>query len=316
MSLYTVIGDPHCKPNNLSEMGTLFGIVEDTALPTIWLGDLLDTKEVVRGKCLNAYLRYFRQSKLQHTILVGNHDYFNLECKDHSLEPLKELTNVFIVDRPVYMNEMGAVLLPYMHSPIALRAALAEFKEVKAKTLIGHLEVTGFDFGNGHICESGLILEDLKAFDLVISGHFHKFQKKENLVYLGTPFSHSFGESNQTKFIAILDSETQRLEYSATPFPQHLTIEIDADKVSTIRKVDTKNHVRIILTGRPENIAKVNKDEYPDVKFIERPDETLEGEISISETASNEEKFQTWAEGKSISKETIALGLEIMKGVS
>lgn len=317
MSLYTVIGDPHCKPNNLSEMGTLFGIVEDTALPTIWLGDLLDTKEVIRGKCLNAYLNYFKRSKLDHIVLVGNHDWFNLECKEHSLEPLKDLENVTIVDSPISHN--GMLFLPYIHGGDAVREALGNLvpKVVKKDfpILVAHLEVTGFDFGNGHICEAGLGLEDLKMFDLVVSGHFHKFQEKGNLVYLGTPFSHSFGESNQTKFIAILDSETQRLEYIATPFAQHLTIEIDADKVSTIRKVDTKNHVRIILTGRPENIAKVNKDEYPDVKFIERPDETLEGEISISETASNEEKFQTWAEGKSISKETIALGLEIMKGV-
>lgn len=315
MSKYVIVGDPHAKPSNLAQMDALFRMIEDIGFPVIWLGDLLDTKEVVRGSCLNTYLEYFqgRGARVEHIVLVGNHDYFNLECKDHSLQPLKLLSNVTVVDAP--WTHDGMLLLPYTHKSVELRKALADNSGFPI--MIGHLEVSGFDFGNGHICEEGLSLEDFKDFDLVVSGHFHKYQKTGNLVYLGTPFSHSFGESNQQKYLAILDSETGELEYLPTPFPQHLTFEVDCDLPTPMDlSYNQNNHNRVILTGRAENIARVEKDKYPHVKFIERPRQELEGELSISETASNEEKFLLWCEGRKIARETVLMGLEVMRKVA
>ena len=120
--LKTIVGDPHAKPGNEAEMLQLFAMVEELGLPTIWVGDLLDTKEVIRSKCLNLYYRYFKESKLPHTILVGNHDWHNLECKEHSLETLKELPNETIVDTPMWKD--GMILIPYIHNPEMVRQVL------------------------------------------------------------------------------------------------------------------------------------------------------------------------------------------------
>ena len=258
MDDYTVIGDPHAKPNNLNILEELFDKVEALGNRTIWLGDLLDTKEVIRGKCLNAWFNYLKNSPLQHTILVGNHDWFNLECREHSLEVLKTLPNVNIVDSP--QHTPGALgFLPYIHEEKELKKQIKLMQKDSVKIIFGHLELKGFDFGNGYICEEGLTERSFKDFQLIISGHFHKHQKKKNVVYLGTPFSHSFGESNQDKYIGILKSKEElTLELVPTNLPRHITYTVDVlEELPTNLKFGSRNFYRIILTG-PRDLSLIH----------------------------------------------------------
>lgn len=307
----TVIGDPHAKKDNLDKIVKLTSIVEELGNTSIWLGDMLDTKELVRGSCLNTWFNYFRDSKLQHYILVGNHDWFNLECKEHSLEVLQALDNVHIVSAPVSIAP-GIGFLPYIHD---LDVFKKEYKKLAkgCKIIFMHQGVTGFDYGNGYIAENEVPLEALGSTQ-VISGHFHKYQESKNLTYLGSPFSHSFGESNQEKYIGVWDSVGPKLELIKTPFPRHETIDFDCDKQNVIMTTPDMSHTRIILKGKPENIKKFNKEPFKKAgaKIIEQPEEVL-GKTMIAESESNEVKFVKWAsEIKKLDKDTIKLGLKIL----
>src|SRR5690606_30883778 len=124
----------------------------------------------------------------------------------------------------------------------------------------------------------------------VISGHFHKHQSNENLTYVGTPFSHSFGESNQTKVIGIYNIEEGRLELEQTTYRKHLTIEIDCDKqqeeTTTILNTDGVLHkYRVILTGKQENIDKFPRELFDkdglDIKWITRPTDFVTNDVTI-----------------------------------
>lgn len=309
MKKYTIIGDPHVTPKNLDKIKTLFSIVEDIKLPVIWLGDFLDTKEVIRGTCLNLIHDRLLHSKLQHIILVGNHDFFNsTECEDHALKVLKSLDNVIIIDEFQELANMWFV--PYMHDLASFRTVM---KKCKGKTAFIHQGIDGFDYGNGHIAEGEVDISALKGVDKVISGHFHKYQEKGNLTYLGTPFSHSFGETDQVKYIGIFNTETDELQLLETPFPRHRTLEIDCDDVEEYPVLNEKDMFRMILKGARENIKQFPKEDYPGVKFIERPTEE-ESNVIIGEESSNEEKFITWAkEVKDLDKDTIKLGLELLE---
>lgn len=316
---YLIVGDPHAKPSNLETINQLLNLVESLGYPTIFLGDLLDTKELVRASCLNTYYKYFKSSKLEHILLVGNHDLFNLDSEEHSLETLKELSNVTVVDGAQYSSD-DLVYMPYVHSIENLKKDLD--LGFKKKILFAHLEVKDFDYGNGHICESGLTLEDLKDYELVISGHFHKHQTKGNLVYLGTPFSHSFGEANQDKFLAVLDTETLKLEYIGTPFPRHISLDVDCnvenpmanlkDQLSSSSR-DSEDHVRVILKGTEENVLKIDKTKYPEIKFIEETETIQVDSVKLSESATNEEFFSHWASEKALEDDTRKLGLELLR---
>ncbi len=315
MPKFAVIGDPHATPTTLDKISELFDTVEELGLPTIWLGDFLDTKEVIRGKCLNMIYRRLLQSPLQHIVLIGNHDWFNLQCEEHSLECLKELDNVLVVDT---LQEIapGLHAIPYIHDQAALAAVLESIPE--DTVLFGHLEVTGFDFGNGHMCESGTPIQSLEKFKRVISGHFHKAQETGNLLYLGTPFSHSFGESSQTKLIGVYDSDDNSISLTETSFPQHVTLHLYLDSEGTeIPPHKPNDYLRVILEGSQENIDRFDRSSYPEgTKYVERSTDQFSVDVVIDESQSNVSKFKNWATKiKGLDEETVKLGIEILESL-
>lgn len=327
MSLFTVVGDPHADDDNLMEIGLLFDILVEVGYPVIILGDLFHTKNIIHGKAFNYVMSRISNSGLTFVILVGNHDYFDKSCEDHSLEALKTLDNVVIVDQPACIKETKALFIPYyedikaFHEDIEL--VLHSSKEVP-KHLFMHQGVVGFDYGSGRLADGNghgeTHLEHFKGFQKVISGHFHKFQEKGNLMFLGTPFSHDFGESNQVKYLGVFNSETGEMSLTETPFPRHRTIhhELSDDSKADLKglnaKLNNRDHWRIILRGTEMQIAAFDKSQLSDVKFIDEPydSEQLE-ELVVKDTDSNENKYLSWAIGiKQLDQETVTLGLEIL----
>ena len=321
---FTIIGDPHITHKSLDKGLQLFQEVEKRGLPTIWLGDFLDTKEVIRGKCLNLLHEQFSRSKLQHIILIGNHDWFNLECSDHSLKSLSSLPNVTIIDSVRVHPKLPFVFFPYIHDKAKLKELLLEYSG-KGLIAFGHFEVSGFDFGNGHLCEDGIVThKDFYGFKRVISGHFHKLQQTGNFTYLGTPFSHSFGEANQDKVIGTYHLDSDSLDLTPTDFPRHISVKIDMSKKNAEKRLqefidgNDNNLIRIQLHGTPEEVAKLDKSKFPGftIKWEDKSDAPMNSKVNLDETLDNKTQFQEWAKNiKNLDVETVQLGLSILEAV-
>lgn len=322
MPKFTVVGDLHCTPKNLDLCAQLFRMVEDLGNEVILLGDVFDTKEIIRGKALNLVFDSLKASKLKWNILVGNHDLFNLHTSENSLTALKMLPNVNLAES-LLEDERNLVFLPYIHDPEVLKSHLKSIEGKEKKYLFGHLELSDFDFGNGHICTTGLLLDDLLGFKRVISGHFHKYQTRKNLTYLGTPFSHSFGETNQVKYIGVLDTDTDTFQLIQTPFPKHLTVQVDCThsppktEVSpqTLKLGGCENFYRVILAGPEANINGLVKTGFEgyNIKWISNPTDQIDNVSVLEETSSNESQFTEWAKNiKKMDPKTIELGLAIL----
>lgn len=324
LNAFTVIGDPHNTPKSQNKIQRLFQIVESMGNPTVWLGDLLDTKEVVRGKCLNQFFEYFQSSKLQHIVLVGNHDWFNLECLDHSLKTLGSLPNVRIIDKIEFHPKLPFVFFPYIHDKALLKDQLLQIKDQNL-IAFGHFDVSGFDYGNGHLCEDGIIThEDFSGFKRVISGHFHKLQQTGNFTYLGTPFSHSFGEANQDKVIAVYTLDDDRLQLIPTEFPRHVSEKVNFTKKNGLDKLNEfisgheNDFIRIQMMGFPEDVAKVDKSKYSafNIKWEDKSEGPDTLKINLDETLNNKGQFMEWAKNiKSLDAETLSLGLGILESL-
>ena len=92
--------------------------------------------------------------------------------------------------------------------------------------------------------------------------------------YLGSPFSHSFGESNEKKRLGILDAESKKIEFiPINKFPKHISMEINVK--SSAPKIDDYNHWRIVFSGTEKdinnfknNIMKANTAFVPNKKLI------------------------------------------------
>lgn len=315
---YTIVGDPHCTLKNLDKINQLFDQVEELGNSVIILGDLLDTKSIVRSECLNLYAKRFSESKLIFYVLVGNHDLHNVNSSEHALYPLKALANVKIIDE--VCSTKWSTFVPYIHDKTKIVEILQNIP--KDHIVFGHFDLIGFDYGNGHICESGLSIDDFNKFPLVISGHFHKYQYERNFLYLGTPFSHSFGETNQSKCLAILDSSTKQIDLIPTNFPQHITIELNLDDpqiiqeyVNDFNKLDPKHYYRFQLIGSTDNLLKLDKSLVPNlnVKWDDRTTNEVQQSIKLDENLDNKSQFIEWGQKiKQLDNETLQLGLSIL----
>ena len=315
---WTLVGDPHATHKSLDRLSQLFGVVESMGRPAIWTGDLLDTKEVIRGKCQNAFFEYFKNSKLFHVILVGNHDWFNLECLDHSLRTLSALPNVLVVDKLTVFE--GITFLPYIHD---LQKLKEEISKVSTPILVAHLDVLNFDFGNGQMCEKGLDLKDLSKIPLVISGHFHKYQAQSNLVYVGSPFTHSFGESDQTKYIGQLSNGF--FSVVKNPLPFHTTYKMNLEQQESILgldsfvKANSGNFIRVELIGPQSLISGFYRDAYEPlgIRFVPRPTDVEALNVSIDEGLDNSQQFVVWAKTiRKLDQPTVDLGLSILRSLN
>lgn len=324
MNKFCIIGDPHVTPKSLDKANALFNYIENIGLPTIILGDVFDTKEVLRGTCLNLVYNRLKNSKLQFIILVGNHDLFRLDEPQHSLEVLKELPNVRIIDKIEKHPKLPFIFFPYIHDKALVKQALIDYADPNA-VVFGHFEVSGFDFGNGHLCEDGKIThEDFAGYKRVVSGHFHKLQQTGNFTYLGTPFSHSFGEANQDKVLGVYTLDDDNLALTPTEFPRHISTKIDMSKPNAEKKLQSylagneNNLVRIQLFGNPEDVVSLDKAKYLNynIKWEDKSESSMDSVVNLDESLTNKSQFMEFAKNiKKADPELIELGLKILEAV-
>lgn len=316
------MGDLHVKKSNLEKQELLFQMLEDSLNQHIILtGDLLDTKAIVRSECFNFLYDKFRTSKKTFHIVVGNHDQHNLGTLENSLRPLGALPNVNIYGETTEFKifNIDFVGIPYIHDPEQFKKEIKKIKNPSKKFLICHQGLTGFDYGNGYIAKDETDSNSIKGFKEVIIGHFHKYQEFSNGCFIGTPFSQTFGESNQEKYIIEIE-EDGLVVTKTTNFPMHMTYEIDCDCDSEKPNYDENNYNRIILTGSKESIEEFSKvkEMYPGAKILKRPKpEKLNNNVEISEGLSNAKKFEVWASDVGeLEEELVELGLAILEDVA
>lgn len=322
MSDSLIVGDLQMKRENLQECASLFAQVENLAkernVNTVyWLGDMLDRRGLIEAECLNALFSYFASSKLYHNIIVGNHDLISIHSTQSALEPLKALPYVNVYDRPGQIGNM--LVLPYYRNPKNFLDDIAIWlpRLPKDPILLCHQGIKEFTIGSGYTEDEAVEVKDLEAFKLVVAGHYHTPMNKANVVYLGSPFSHSFGESNEEKRLGILNNQTGELEYIPTNMRQHYTHEISLDMPDSeyFANLNMNDLHRFIITGTEAQIKEFQKNHQPisGIKYIYRQqgDNT---NVVISETLTNHDKWIKWAKDiKQLDETVVTAGLELLE---
>lgn len=169
-------------------------------VPLVIAGDTLDSKAIIRGECANRLLTILAGAKTPVYMLVGNHDLLSEKSSEHSLNFLKPLVNV--IESPVYVESLDAVLIPYMNSKDDLQELLD--KTTTGSLIIMHQGVETAFMGAYVQDKTSLPLAAFANFR-VISGHYHRAQNikcgspKKGAVglfsYIGNPYSLSFAEA-------------------------------------------------------------------------------------------------------------------------
>jgi DNA repair exonuclease SbcCD nuclease subunit len=230
----------------------------------ISLGDFFHTKSrAYAPHVVQALLKIkdMYKENIMNYMLIGNHDMSNPSNTMNSIlftfsDYAKIIPDYIFVDE----GDTRLHFLSYSNS----RFDEYILSEDKKNVLFGHLDILGFTMSNGIECKSGYDPETLKEkFDLVISGHYHQFQVKNNIVYVGSSFQTNFGERNQSHGFIVLDTDTliyEFVEYDKSP-------KYIVEEIKEINDIDKMNVNNSFLRLKLKN-NKINKQKLKE-KLIE-----------------------------------------------
>lgn len=211
MKRILLIGDPHYKVSNRRETSEFeksvfenLKQIEDLDFIVV-LGDILDTHEKIHVQPLCRAVEFIiNLSKVSKTyLLIGNHDRINNNVymsPEHPFTGLNRRENIVVVDETVRDGDFAFV--PYVPNGRFHEALGPDYQHFHA--IFAHQEFRGCKMG-ALVSETGDVwdVEDPPIF----SGHIHDYQQpQKNILYTGTPFQHSFGDSPE-KNIFILEIE-------------------------------------------------------------------------------------------------------------
>lgn len=184
----------------------------------IQLGDVFDNKSSVGILTNNIVIDIFKRLSKDNLVftIVGNHDtvYKDIRSINNS-KGLSLLNNAHVVDHlSEYHTASGQIiyLMPNYDVKEKLETAVSQCQP--GSYLFGHDEIAGFAY-EGQLIKEGKSMSAslLKNFKRVIFGHIHKSQSKENISYLGTPYQTRMNEWKNHNHVAVLDFETDEIEY-------------------------------------------------------------------------------------------------------
>lgn len=165
----------------------------------MFLGDWNENRSSLNIETLNySYqgARILNNIGLPVFFVIGNHDLYRRNARDiHSVIPYQELENFTLITEPVVIKEIGnggALLCPYLFHEEYSKLK----KYVNLETWWGHFEFRGFVItGYSITMPTGPDPKDYNGPKHIFSGHFHKRQAHEQVVYIGNTFPMDFGDA-------------------------------------------------------------------------------------------------------------------------
>lgn len=234
------------------------------------LGDVFHTKDTTSSTLLILFADFIKKvaDSRKVILLVGNHDFsitatINSNLKYyHAFEEIQH-PNITIVDDYFKLDEHNA-FIPFCRTKEVFEKKLASI--LPAKRLFTHIDLNGFALGDDYIEKNVFLnIEDLEPFEQVISGHYHEPSRISKListrylemVYVGSPSTISFGESDQLKRYLLLDLDSGQWDSIDTGLTLHKTIKVNInDELPEIPLNEIENGIkyRLWVSGTKDEI--------------------------------------------------------------
>lgn len=276
-----LISDVHYSLNTFELADLAFRQAIDKAaelgVPLVDCGDLTNDKAVLRAEYVNKIINtmiYAKSKKVNVYCIVGNHSLINEKSEEHSLNFLEPYCTV--VDRIVWIDELGSWLLPYSSDSKA-REELLEYIQ-KPSRIIAHTGVLGADMGH-YIKDTSSLPKEVFSDLRVISGHYHKRQDIKTgrprkgavglFSYVGNPYTLGFGESDHPEKGFQILHDDGLLEFVPTNLRRHRIVEYTIAQLSysPANVWDPRDLHWIKVTGTRNELSQWNKRKVGSVLF-------------------------------------------------
>ena len=264
---FVAISDIHFNVNNLElatyALNAAINKAEYLKVTLVIAGDLLDTKAIIRGEVANRLIKILEyHSLLPIFILPGNHDLINEKGDENSLNFLNNVASVLVVSKPELYHSI--YFIPYQNTNEKFKAALC--KTPKNCIVVCHQGVQGAFMGDYVQDKSSVSIEELGSTP-IISGHYHRHQTIGPLTYIGSPFTHTFGEANDGPKGFLIVNEDGTFTREILDLRKHVKInasiydkEVIYHEPASVKSLKPTDLVWVKILGTKSRLDSINKE--------------------------------------------------------
>ena len=282
-----LLADTHLEEDSLEIIYKLFEQAADRCKEMgldfiIHLGDIFDSRKGQSQDVLTTFNRILDMLQAKGVLLItfpGNHDKTSYTKEDSFLDPYKHHPALVLI-KSYYMFQPEDARFRFHMIPFFADEMYREYLKNASATIVKtpgivdilftHVGVTGAKMNNGKEVE-GISPLDFIAFDKVFIGHYHDKQiLGDKFVYIGASLQHNFGET-QEKGMCLLSSDLS-IETLPLDFPRFITIEMPVTSITPKDiedlkqyKDETKENIRVIITGEDKDIKAFNRKSLLDI---------------------------------------------------
>jgi len=261
------IGDPHFKVSNRREMrvftkACIESINEHEPDFIVVMGDVLDRHENIHVHALMDATEFLVDlSKITKTyVLMGNHDRpnnSNFLTNEHPFTALKGLPNIIIVDNVVVDGEF--MFVPYV-PPGRFHEAIEGYSLTDLTCIFAHQEFRG---ANYKCIVSSIGDVWAETLPLVVSGHIHEYQQiQDNIIYVGTPLQHNFGDKDDCSvsyFEFSPDEFTEERIYLDVPKKRIVKLDHEEVKDWLSKDISFNGNTKLVVSGPHDKLQALSK---------------------------------------------------------
>lgn len=178
-----------------------------------FLGDWYENRNAVNVSTLNYShegLKRLNALGIEIYFCVGNHDLYHRHNRDiHSGAGFDAYENVTLIEHPAVLNETF-LLCPYIFG--SEYGSLLKYTHLKY--FAGHFEFKSFVMTGHSVLEHGPDHKNFKGPTYIFSGHFHKRQVQDNVIYIGNVFPTDMGDAGDAeRGMCILDTRDDDVSF-------------------------------------------------------------------------------------------------------
>lgn len=211
----------------------------------IFLGDWSHNRSNVNVVTLNYSLQCLRMlsEAFDNVImLLGNHDlYFRDKLDVHSIPYVNEFDNIHLITEITRVGSCAFV-------PWLVGDQWREILKIREPYMFCHAEIAKFKM-NAMVelpDHGGLSAEHFVNQKLVMSGHFHKRQRKGQILYIGNAFPHNYSDVHDDERGCMIWKPKQEPEFLAWPqAPKYRIWDLSQVLISPSTYIDDRTFVKI-----------------------------------------------------------------------
>jgi len=185
-----------------------------------FLGDFFDSRQLLDIYVMNSSIDIVVELSeiLPVYFMTGNHDIYKKYDTDvNSIAAFRYIPNVNVIEKPIVISngESNILVLPWIGS---VETEEAYVRANKTEYIFAHTEITGFKYDNGKDIRNSIDFMKFKGIKKIFSGHIHKRQEMQNIIYLGSPYHTKRSDIGNTKGIYLFNPSDNSFEFTLNDF--------------------------------------------------------------------------------------------------